>query len=75
MTSLLLSSASSASSVLVRVINFGLAGSDGRERVGVETHANVTSSSLIFAIDNFADDLAYDPGTHHLSHILCIRYY
>ncbi|ELR21814.1 regulator of chromosome condensation (RCC1) repeat domain containing protein [Acanthamoeba castellanii str. Neff] len=61
MTSLLLSSAGSASSVLVRVINFGLAGSDGRERVGVETHANVTSSSLIFAINNFADDLAYDP--------------
>lgn len=61
MTSLLLSSASSASSVLVRVINFGLAGADGRERVGVETSANVTSSSLVFAVDHFADDLAYDP--------------
>lgn len=64
MTSLLLSSAST-SSVLVRVINFGLAGADGRERVGVETHANVTSSSLVFAIDHYAADLAYDPGTYH----------
>ncbi len=47
-----------------------VAGADGRERVGVETHANVTSSSLVFAIDHYAGDLAYDPGTYHkLSHM------
>jgi hypothetical protein len=67
MTSILLSSSGSASSVLVRVINFGLAGADGRKRVGVETSANVTSSSLVFAVDHFTDDLAYDPGTCHTS--------
>src|SRR5690606_31069666 len=65
MTSLLLSSSGSSTSVLVRVINVGLAGADGRERVGVETSANVTSSSLIIAIDHFVDDPAYHPGTYH----------
>ncbi len=66
MTSLLLSSSGRSTSVLVRVINFGLAGPDGRERVGVETSANLTSSSLVIAIDHFVDDLAYDPGAYHI---------
>jgi hypothetical protein len=35
--------------VLVRVINFGLAGADGQENVDIK-------------INHFTNDLAYDPG-------------
>jgi hypothetical protein len=65
MTSLLLSSGDSSSAItgmLVRVLNFGLAGADGKEKVEVGAKANATSSNLIFAVGHFTDDLAYDPG-------------